>query len=181
MPHTCSSLIGSRWMCEPAGVCTDWMSAVMTAIQNTCMHTLRVQVEFQAFCFNFWSCPLLCSRSSGTCECKTGVYGPKCDECHPGFFHFSSTGCRPCQCSNHTNNCHPQSGESTLFATILCLLLYYFLTYSKRKRTTSSICLVTMVMRCHYDCFFRPAKLQEALGAATQKGRILSSKQDVML
>ncbi|XP_068617032.1 multiple epidermal growth factor-like domains protein 9 [Brachionichthys hirsutus] len=47
---------------------------------------------------------------SGTCECKTGVYGPKCDECHPGFFHFSATGCRPCQCHNHTSSCHPQSG-----------------------------------------------------------------------
>lgn len=49
--------------------------------------------------------------SSGICVCKTGVYGPRCDECHPGFFHFSSTGCRPCQCHNHTNNCDPQSGE----------------------------------------------------------------------
>ncbi|KAF1388783.1 hypothetical protein PFLUV_G00066240 [Perca fluviatilis] len=48
--------------------------------------------------------------SSGICKCKTGVYGPKCDECHPGFFRFSSTGCRPCQCQNHTNYCHPQSG-----------------------------------------------------------------------
>ncbi|MEQ2247805.1 hypothetical protein ILYODFUR_012819 [Ilyodon furcidens] len=46
---------------------------------------------------------------SGICTCKTGVYGPKCDECHPGFFHFSNTGCRPCQCNNHTNYCHPQS------------------------------------------------------------------------
>uniref|UniRef100_UPI003AAFC085 multiple epidermal growth factor-like domains protein 9 n=1 Tax=Centroberyx gerrardi TaxID=166262 RepID=UPI003AAFC085 len=28
----------------------------------------------------------------------------------PGFFRFSSTGCQPCQCHNHTNYCHPQSG-----------------------------------------------------------------------
>lgn len=51
------------------------------------------------------------SSSSGICVCKTGVYGPKCDECHPGFFHFSSTGCRPCQCHNHTSYCQPQSGN----------------------------------------------------------------------
>lgn len=55
--------------------------------------------------------PCSVPHSSGICECKTGVYGPKCDECHPGFFHFSSTGCRPCQCHNHSS-CHPQSGES---------------------------------------------------------------------
>ncbi|XP_016424748.1 multiple epidermal growth factor-like domains protein 9 [Sinocyclocheilus rhinocerous] len=47
---------------------------------------------------------------SGLCKCKTGVYGPKCDDCHPGFFHFSSTGCQPCQCNNHSTYCHPQSG-----------------------------------------------------------------------
>lgn len=57
-------------------------------------------------------CLLFCPHSSGTCVCKSGVYGPKCDDCYPGFFDFSSIGCRPCQCNNHTNYCHPQSGES---------------------------------------------------------------------
>ena len=57
--------------------------------------------------------PAFCSfHSSGMCVCKTGVYGDKCDECHPGFFRFSSTGCQPCQCNNHSSYCHPQSGES---------------------------------------------------------------------
>ncbi|KAJ0067680.1 hypothetical protein NL108_009826 [Boleophthalmus pectinirostris] len=64
-------------------------------------------------CDSYGAVDSLCD-SSGTCVCKTGVYGPKCDDCHPGFFHFSSTGCRPCQCNNHTSNCHPQSGESTM-------------------------------------------------------------------
>lgn len=61
-------------------------------------------------------------RSSGTCVCKTGVYGQKCDDCHPGFFHFSSTGCRPCQCHNHTTYCHPQSGKLSRAWGLGCLL-----------------------------------------------------------
>lgn len=66
------------------------------------------------------------SFSSGICVCKTGVYGPKCDECHPGFFHFSNTGCRPCHCQNHTNYCHPQSGECPLFLLLLRRCVLYF-------------------------------------------------------
>lgn len=55
--------------------------------------------------------PLYFSGSSGMCICKSGVHGDKCDDCRPGFFNFSSTGCQPCRCNNHSSYCHPQSGE----------------------------------------------------------------------
>lgn len=55
--------------------------------------------------------PLYFSGSSGMCICKSGVHGDKCDDCRPGFSHFSSMGCQPCQCNNHSSYCHPQSGE----------------------------------------------------------------------
>lgn len=68
--------------------------------------------------------------SSGICECKSGVYGPKCDECHPGFFHFSSSGCRPCQCHNHTSYCHPQSGKSLTMLLASNMLAYESILFS---------------------------------------------------
>lgn len=68
--------------------------------------------------------------SSGICECKSGVYGPKCDECHPGFFYFSSSGCRPCQCHNHTSYCHPQSGKSLTMLLASNMLTYESILFS---------------------------------------------------
>ncbi|XP_071205657.1 multiple epidermal growth factor-like domains protein 9 [Salvelinus alpinus] len=62
-------------------------------------------------CDSYGALGPLCD-SSGMCVCKTGVYGDKCDDCHPGFFRFSSMGCQPCQCNNHSNYCHPQSGDA---------------------------------------------------------------------
>lgn len=110
---------------------TAWTSAVVTAIQKANAHSSPL-ISGLAFCNIKWNafsdCILytidydFCSApfSSGICVCKTGVYGPKCDECHPGFFHFSSTGCRPCQCHNRTNYCHPQSGESAEDVGVRC-------------------------------------------------------------
>ncbi|XP_016130669.1 multiple epidermal growth factor-like domains protein 9 [Sinocyclocheilus grahami] len=46
------------------------------------------------------------------CICKIGMHGDKCDACCPGFSHFNSTGCQPCQCNNHSSYCHPQSDSS---------------------------------------------------------------------
>lgn len=86
--------------------------------------------EFLLFCS--------CTSSSGICVCKTGVYGPKCDECHPGFFHFSSSGCRPCQCPNHTNYCHPQSGEFSVYSLLIykpaAFIVYLFFFKEKSFR-----------------------------------------------
>ncbi|GAA6066697.1 multiple epidermal growth factor-like domains protein 9, partial [Tachysurus ichikawai] len=48
---------------------------------------------------------------SGVCECKTGVYGDKCDDCLPGSFNFSSAGCQECQCNNHSNTCDKLSAR----------------------------------------------------------------------
>lgn len=84
---------------------------------------LKIQSVLSVFCFTDFLF-LSVSSSSGICVCKPGVYGPKCDECNPGFFHFSSTGCRPCQCHNHTSYCHPQSGNHSFYRTVFLLRLF---------------------------------------------------------
>ena len=90
---------------NPKSKHTLWLCALLHEIKKLFDSVLSIWVVVD---FVFCSTP----SSSGICLCKTGVYGPKCDECYPGFFRFSSTGCQPCQCHNHTNYCHPQSGES---------------------------------------------------------------------
>ena len=42
----------------------------------------------------------LCSFLSGQCQCEAGVSGLKCDQCLPGFYNLSSSGCDPCQCNS---------------------------------------------------------------------------------
>lgn len=98
--------------------------------------------------FVFCSTP----SSSGICVCKTGVYGPKCDECHPGFFHFSSTGCRPCQCHNRTNYCHPQSGESAEDTEMLAVDYFAHLKW----KTIVCHALVTLLTICCLNIWHFP-------------------------
>lgn len=34
-----------------------------------------------------------CDELYGTCECRPGIGGDKCDKCLPGYFGFSREGC----------------------------------------------------------------------------------------
>jgi len=40
-----------------------------------------------------------CQAIGGQCSCKAGVFGRRCDQCAPGHFNFTSTGCTACQCA----------------------------------------------------------------------------------
>uniref|UniRef100_A0A4W4FFF6 Laminin EGF-like domain-containing protein n=1 Tax=Electrophorus electricus TaxID=8005 RepID=A0A4W4FFF6_ELEEL len=87
-----------------------WLCGLLWGCIEVAVLLLRLLLRIVTV-FSVFSC------SSGTCACKTGVYGPKCDDCHPGFFHFSNTGCQPCQCNGHSTYCHPQSGETSYIST----------------------------------------------------------------
>ena len=36
--------------------------------------------------------------SSGTCQCKPGVVGDKCDRCQSGYHSMDRNGCSSCAC-----------------------------------------------------------------------------------
>ena len=40
----------------------------------------------------------ICSNQTGTCMCKEGFGGDRCDQCLPGFYDFPN--CFPCECSD---------------------------------------------------------------------------------
>jgi laminin gamma 1 len=55
-------------------------------------------------------------NSEGQCECKPGVTGERCDQCKPGFYDFSPSGCKDCHCEaagswNNQPQCSPYSGD----------------------------------------------------------------------
>ncbi|XP_028407647.1 laminin subunit alpha-like [Dendronephthya gigantea] len=39
-----------------------------------------------------------CDSDGGQCHCKPNVHGLNCDRCKPGFYSFSDTGCKECNC-----------------------------------------------------------------------------------
>ena len=45
-----------------------------------------------------------CSYTAGQCPCKVGVSGARCQDCTPGFYNFSETGCTACQCGIGATN-----------------------------------------------------------------------------
>ena len=45
------------------------------------------------------STSLNCNPKGGQCDCRPGVTGRQCDECHPGFYGFSANGCTECKCN----------------------------------------------------------------------------------
>lgn len=108
--------------------------------------SVKQRFRFVHVCF---LCFLSCS--SGMCTCKKGVYGPKCDDCHPGFFHFSSTGCQLCQCNNHSTYCHPQSGQSSTL-----LSSFKVSTFNIELNTT---CGTGIISRSLSTSFTKPVKM----------------------
>ncbi|XP_050402328.1 laminin subunit alpha-3 [Patella vulgata] len=52
-----------------------------------------------------------CSQYGGLCSCKVGVGGRKCDECLPGFYDHSITGCKPCDCKGTNKFCNKGTGQ----------------------------------------------------------------------
>lgn len=53
-------------------------------------------------------------NSEGQCECKPGVTGERCDQCKPGFYDFSPSGCKDCHCetagSEPSQQCSSSNG-----------------------------------------------------------------------
>lgn len=39
----------------------------------------------------------VCSKETGSCICKEGYGGPRCDQCLPGYYNYPD--CVPCNCS----------------------------------------------------------------------------------
>lgn len=39
----------------------------------------------------------VCNKESGTCICREGFGGPRCDQCLPGYYNYPD--CKPCNCS----------------------------------------------------------------------------------
>ncbi|KAM4556041.1 laminin subunit gamma-1 [Fundulus diaphanus] len=64
------------------------------------------------FCSSIGSESLQCNNR-GTCACKPGVTGEKCDRCQPGFHSLTEAGCRPCTCSpsGSTQECDVNTGQ----------------------------------------------------------------------
>ncbi|XP_072017698.1 laminin subunit alpha-1-like [Amphiura filiformis] len=42
----------------------------------------------------------VCSAYGGECNCKPGVGGRRCDQCQPGYYGFSDSGCLTCNCND---------------------------------------------------------------------------------
>lgn len=68
-----------------------------------------------------------CNVVSGQCQCKAGVTGLKCDQCLPGFYNLSSSGCDPCQCdsvgvlSSSGGICDQSTGQCQCKANVMGL------------------------------------------------------------
>ena len=55
-----------------------------------------------------------CDPVTGSCICKPGVTGPRCDMCISGFSNLSNTGCVECSCNlegSTSNVCDPLTGR----------------------------------------------------------------------
>ena len=65
-------------------------------------------------CDSVGSINQICDQIGGNCSCQPGVGGRRCDQCLPGFYSLSATGCSPCQCSEYAlqDSCDSQ-GQCT--------------------------------------------------------------------
>ena len=63
-----------------------------------------------------------CDPITAMCTCKTGVTGPRCDQCLPGFKDLSNNGCVNCSCTpdgSVSNNCDPVSGQCPCMSNVM--------------------------------------------------------------
>ena len=67
------------------------------------------------------SLSLLCSDTSGQCQCKQNVEGRNCSQCIEGTYNLQQSnpsGCQPCFCSGQSINCTSASGyAATVIST----------------------------------------------------------------
>ncbi|KAG9479046.1 hypothetical protein GDO78_012615 [Eleutherodactylus coqui] len=71
------------------------------------------------------------------CECPPGYAGLSCQECAPGYYREKVTEvnllepqpyiapCVPCQCTNHSGDCDPQTGECIVSHVAVLPALYF--------------------------------------------------------
>lgn len=74
-------------------------------------------------CHHLASENLMCD-ANGTCRCKPGVTGVKCDRCMTNFYGLSAVGCTPCNCSDLGSLdsppiCDPNDGQCRCKVCIL--------------------------------------------------------------
>ncbi|ESO89633.1 hypothetical protein LOTGIDRAFT_164938 [Lottia gigantea] len=87
------------------------------AVQKLCkasifsMTTYYLNGARSCDCDKDGSMSMECEVYSGTCRCKPGVGGRKCDECLPGFYDLSNTGCKACECKGSNSVCDKGTGQ----------------------------------------------------------------------
>ncbi|XP_030624223.1 laminin subunit alpha-5 [Chanos chanos] len=50
-----------------------------------------------------------CDPRNGSCVCQPGANGPHCRQCAPGYWDYSPSGCKKCDCKG--GHCDPRTGE----------------------------------------------------------------------
>ena len=66
------------------------------------------------------SLSLLCSNTSGQCECKHNVVGRTCSQCSEETFNLQQSnpdGCQPCFCSGRSSDCTSSPGYTAVVIT----------------------------------------------------------------
>uniref|UniRef100_A0A0N5AHT3 Laminin EGF-like domain-containing protein n=1 Tax=Syphacia muris TaxID=451379 RepID=A0A0N5AHT3_9BILA len=126
LPCNCNNL-STRCFFDPklynetgsGGHCTDCAGNTQGPHCEECVpNTWRRPNEHYCFpcnCNETGSVSSQCD-AMGQCICKPGIGGQHCDQCKTGFYDFSATGCKDCQCQavgseNNEPSCDANTGE----------------------------------------------------------------------
>ncbi|CAG7734118.1 unnamed protein product, partial [Allacma fusca] len=104
------------------GCCPDGLTPALGANQLGCPSTI-------CQCNKLGSVSEICDLVTQECQCRTGVGGPKCDRCLPGFWgltkssdHGHTHGCNQCGCSRFGSvreDCEQMTGRCVCKSGVL--------------------------------------------------------------